>query len=363
MVGPMDPWAIVVAVAKRQHMLIATWQLRIIGISDRAIADRVRHHGWRRLGPGIFALPAPDDPMRSLAAVVLAHARPAGAAMRVSARTAIPTAAADPADESTAEDEPPPFAEPLPDVLVDVALNAGQAVAGLSALWLHGIGSKPTEHHLRILRPVGTAARSSAQVRIGQWTGNLVWLHGLPVVDVAQAFMDIAAGSKSTSGVALHHQLTKHMATADAKRKITLKTLEERMSSAPRFTGRPALRRAVADLKGELAHSATEAKARREVGRVLATYGLTLHPRPFRVELHGRPVGEADLAIVEICLDIEVDGPHHLLPAQREKDQVRDRWMRRAGWEVERFSTELIDLRPVTFAARVEECVRFRLGK
>ncbi|HVM20967.1 MAG TPA: hypothetical protein VM307_13495 [Egibacteraceae bacterium] len=37
--------------------------------------------------------------------------------------------------------------------------------------------------------------------------------------------------------------------------------------------------------------------------------------------------------------------------------------MRRAGWEVERFGTELIDLDPQKFAAEVAECVRARLAR
>ena len=175
--------------------------------------------------------------------------------------------------------------------------------------------------------------------------------------------MYTAAGTKGTTALELHHQLTKLIATADAKRKTTLTFLGARLAAAPRFIGAPALRDAIADLKGELSHSDTEKEARAAVTKVAARYGLRLHPRPFAVELQGRILGEADLAIVEICLDIEIDGPHHLLPAQVEKDHLRDRRMRRAGWEVERFSTDLIDLSPVTFAARVDECIRFRLGK
>ena len=350
----MEPSAVVKAVATRQHMLIAVWQLKIIGISDQAIADRIRSHGWRRLSRGIIALPALDTPKRKLAAVVLSHSRPSGAAERVVARTTT--------DEDLSDDISAHLSEDLSDVLVDEALNAGQAVTGLSALWLHGIASKPSTHTIRLTRAVGTTTRKAVTIRRGPWTGNLVWIDGLPVVDVAQTFMDAAAGDKHTTPLQLHHQLTKLIATADAKRKTTLKVLEERMATAPRFLGAPALRDAIADLKGELSHSRTEKKARTIATRVAAKYGLRLHPRPFAVELNGRTVGEADLPIVAICLDIEVDGPHHLLPSQREKDQLRDRWMRRAGWEVERFSTELIDLRPVTFAARVDECIRFRLG-
>lgn len=187
-------------------------------------------------------------------------------------------------------------------------------------------------------------------------------LVGLPVVDVEQAFIDAAAGDGELTAVQLHHRLTRLIATADAKRATTLDRLDGRIQELGRFVGRPALLRAIRDLRGELSHSATEAKARHIVAKVLAKYAFVLHPRPYAVNLGTRTVGEADLAILPLCLDIEIDGPHHLMPAQSAKDQVRDRWMRRAGWDVERFSTELVDLSPVTFAAQVEECVRFRLG-
>jgi very-short-patch-repair endonuclease len=75
----------------------------------------------------------------------------------------------------------------------------------------------------------------------------------------------------------------------------------------------------------------------------------------------GRRVGEADIAVFEITLDIEIDGPHHRMPEQREADQARDRLVRRAGWEVERFPTELVEQQPVVFRARVQEAIKHRL--
>jgi hypothetical protein len=312
----MDFWAIVAAVAQRQHMMITMWQLRAIAISEHAVRKRISEHGWKRMGRGIIALPTVDMPYRKLAAEVLSHSRPTRAGERVTARTEM--------------------GENLVDVLVDEALNAGQAVTGLSALWLHGIGPKTSTHSIRLARPVGSAARSTSNIRIGQWTGDVVWIGGLPVVDVAQAFMDAAAGDGEMSAMALHHQLTKFIATADGQRKVTLEALEGRVAAVSRFVGAPALRRAIDDLKGELSHSATEKKGRGTIARVAARYGLQSHPRPFAVTVQGRTIGEADIAILQICLDFEIDGPHHLLPTQRDKDQLRDRRMRRAGWEVER---------------------------
>ena len=339
----MGTWETVAAVAAAQHLLITTWQLAYLGVSDHALRNRIAHHGWRRKGWGVVALPGNDTDLARLAALVLAYSKPTGAAERV--RTKIAT--------GTSE----------VDALLEVALDAGQAVCGPSALWLYGVASKPSPHAIRLTRAGGKAVRTGAMLWRGPATDALTRVHGLPVVDVEQAFFDLAAGKDGTSAVALHHQLTKLIATADRTRKTNADALAKRLISAPRFIGGPALRRAIADLKGELSHSATEKKARSIVRKILSKHNLVLHPRPFRVDHGRRTVVEADLAVVTICLDIEIDGPHHLLPVQQRKDQLRDRWMRRAGWEVERFSTELVDLWPVTFAARVEECVRFRLGK
>ena len=116
-------------------------------------------------------------------------------------------------------------------------------------------------------------------------------------------------------------------------------------------------------MRGESTHSGTEKVARRLVEEVLRPYGLSLHPRPYTVEVDGIPIAEADLAVLEILYDIEVDGPDHLDPDQVLLDQRRDLLMRRAKWEVERFPVELIDAQPRVFQARVDATVRLLLGR
>ena len=342
----MRKWAKVAAVAERQHLLITAWQLRLLGVTDAELKARINDHGWKRTTHGVIALPGTDTDHRKLAAAVLAYSRPTGAAVRVADKLK------DAEENSTT----------LVDAVVEAAMTSGQLVTGLSALWLHGIGPKPSERTIRLTKKGGHVARRGVRLRLGAASGDPVRIDGLPVVDVEQAFVDAAAGDGEMTDAQLHHRLARLIATADAKRATTLDRLEVRIQAVGRFVGRPALRRAIQDLRGELSHSATEAKARQIVAGVLAKYELALHPRPFAVKAGSRTVGEADLAIVSLCLDIEIDGPHHLLPAQAAKDHLRDRHMRRVGWEVERFSTELVDLWPVTFAAQVDDCVRFRLG-
>jgi hypothetical protein len=44
----MNVWAIAAAVAEMQHLVLATWQLRALGISAGALSHHVQAHGWRR---------------------------------------------------------------------------------------------------------------------------------------------------------------------------------------------------------------------------------------------------------------------------------------------------------------------------
>lgn len=372
----MRKWAKVAAVAQRQHLLITVWQLRVLGVTDAELKERLDHHGWRRLTHGVIALPGPDTDRRKLAVAVLAYSRPTGAAQRVADKVSSQIGAEKPPEQGTTQrgtqgtkpetkkdaKQNAKYDRALVDALVELAIAGGQVVTGASALWLYGISAKPSTHLIRLTKVGGHGARKGVGLRLGPVCGTITRIDGLPVVDVEQAIVDAAPADPDETALHVHHRLTRLIATADAKRATTVDRLESRVRTMGRFVGRPALLRALKDLRGELSHSGTERKARQAVASVLAKYGHVLHPRPYAVKLGTRTVGEADLAVLSICLDFEIDGPHHLLPQQREKDQLRDRRMRRARWEVERFSTELVDLRPVTFAAQVEECVRFRLG-
>ena len=53
------------------------------------------------------------------------------------------------------------------------------------------------------------------------------------------------------------------------------------------------------------------------------------------------PIGPyiADFAIHAAKLVIEVDGPMHMEARQREKDLVRDDWLKRVGYRIIRFRT------------------------
>ena len=338
----MDKYKAIAAIGKRQHQLITTWQLRMLELSDKAIAERVARREWHRPAVAVISLSGAMSPLRRLAAAVLSLSSPEGADLRV---------------EEAVEGGASRI-----EALVWAAMAASPTVCGRSALWLHGIGPAPSKPWLRLPRKgAGSSARSDTIVRYGPLTGAVHWLEGLPCVDVEQAFMDIPGGRDHSSPLWLHHNLASLVSRAHARRELTLDQLDGRIAGAPRFVGAPTLRRVLADLRGELSHSATEKKARRMIAEVLRRYELALHPQPYPVVHHREIVGEADLAVVRIALDLEIDGPHHRFPEQQAKDRIRDRRMRRASWEVERFPTELVDLSPARFIAEVEECIVARL--
>jgi hypothetical protein len=61
---------------------------------------------------------------------------------------------------------------------------------------------------------------------------------------------------------------------------------------------------------------------------------------------------ELDLFWPDLQLNVEIDGPHHLMPHQMAADAQRDAWLRARGVRVARFPTSRIDRE---FAAVVEE--------
>ena len=335
----MSKWATLSELGVRQHLAVAVWQATALGISGHALRDRVGTHRWARSHAGVVALPGAAGPLHALSAALLAYSRPTSGAARVGTLVK--------------------GGMPMIDALVSAGLDAGPLVCGQSALARCGVASDPSEPWLRLPDRYGHASKEGVRIRYGDYTGQAVWVDGVPCVDVAQAFIDAAPTEEEESSTQRHHRLSRWLAAADARRALTAPELELRIASPRSFYGAPALRRVVADVKGELSHSGTERRARRLAAPVLASFGLRLEPRPYLVEVNGTRLGEADLAVVKIRYDIEIDGPHHLLPAQRQTDEQRDRLMRRrAGWEVERFSTELIDLRPAVFKARVADAVR-----
>lgn len=332
----MTPWQIVAAVAAAQFGLVTRWQLRALGLSRTAIDDRLRGQGWRVLHPGVYALPGvPSSALRRAAAALLACSQPRLAPGRVAAHL----------DEGL----------PCVDALIGAAFGPWAVLTGPTVAHLRGaLKAEPATVHV-LLRPgQSLVARSGTTL---SWAPVLAeeieQIDGLPATVITRALADIAA-----LGPGWFSNLMTAIATADALRQATLDEFES--AAAPRgpFKGKRLLDRALAELRGQLSHSKTEAWARRKVGDIARRYGLTVHPRPYAIEVGGRIVAEADLAIVEVRHGIEVDGPHHLLPAQVVADKRRDRAAGRAGWTTDRYLVTEIEANRRRFLAEVEARIR-----
>lgn len=336
----MEPWEYAAGVMIRQHNLIATWQAEMVGVPRQALARRVRTQGWPRVFRGVTGLPSGPDPLRPLAAAVLAYARPTGGALRVA-----------PTDDDDA----------LIKEVVHAALGAGQAVSGRSGAWLHGFATSPKMHELWLPQSSGRVTRPDIRLRYGgQAAGAIQLVAGLPTLDPTGCVIETARTPIGTMDQRVD-EIVWQMSRADSKRLLTIDRVEQQLDDLGPCCGRDVLERAIAQARGKLSHSRPESRGRDLVAEALAPLGLAAEPRPHAVLHEGRLIAEADIAVLCIRLDIEVDGPHHRFIDQQLKDQQRDRLMRRARWEVERFWTELVDHHPKVFIARVREAAQRRI--
>lgn len=336
----MRYWAIAARVARRQHLVLAQWQLTSLGLCPQAIREHMTRHGWERDALGSIWLPGPSTPIRTVAAGYLAFTKPALAWTRLRVENW--------------EDE-----EQVASALLHGARDSGVAVCGPTAAWLHGLTDLPDDDVWLLLGVhAGRGKRFGVRLRYGAVSPNMVTvIDDLPVLNAEHTIIDNARVPAATPRH-LHYTLVRLLRRAERQRVTTRVKVEAVMASAGKFRGKPVLRDVLADLAGEFVHSLAEAQARRLANEVLAEFGLCLHPEPLEIRLGGTRVAEADLPVVELCYDIEVDGPHHLLPEQQERDRNRDRLAFEAGWWVDRFPTELIELSPRTFQAQVRQTVR-----
>lgn len=323
-----------------QHNLIATWQSEAAGVSRQSLARRVAMQGWPRYFRGVTGLPTGAHPRRLPAAAVLAYARPTGGALRI----------------GTADDD-----DEFVDQVVQAALGAGQALSGRSGAWLHGFAQAPKTHELWLPWDSGRVSREGIRLRYGGApAGAVQMINGLPALDPVGCVIETARTPIGTLDQRVDEVIWQ-MARADSRRLLTVDDVEQRLAQLGSCGGVEVLERAIAEAKGRLSHSRPEGRGRELVAEALAPLGLVPEPRPFLVTHQGRRIAEADIAVVCIRLDYEVDGPHHRFVDKQMEDQQRDRLLRRASWEVERFSDELVLHHPKIFMARVRAAAEARM--
>ena len=235
-------------------------------------------------------------------------------------------------------------------------------VSGRSAAWLHGFAPRPKTHSLWLPSQSSRVLRTGFNLRYGGApAGERVWVDGLPVLDPAGAIIETARTPDGTFRER-EDELLWQLSRADGLRATTVDAVEARALELEPFWGCDVLRSALRKARRTLSHSKTEQRSRALVAEALAPLGLRAEPRPYEVWVAGRRIAEADIAVLTITLDIEIDGPHHRFAEQQRKDSERDRTLRRAGWAVERFPVELVDDRPKVFTAQVRAAAEARLA-
>jgi len=157
---------------------------------------------------------------------------------------------------------------------------------------------------------------------------------GLRVTTVARAIVDLAdRGTAHEVGTALDQALLRGL--------LDRRELDRAVSRARGRRGLRLLLPAVARLsaQGETILSGTE----RDVRDALLDAGL---PRPSmntRIQRPGLLSVRPDLLWPEHRLIVEIDGPQHRMPYQREIDRERDAWFTGEGYRVVRFPVEQVD--------------------
>lgn len=229
-------------------------------------------------------------------------------------------------------------------VAAQLSVGADGLVSDAMAAWILGLIPSPPATTLLVLPYQRRGTRERPGVNLLCTTayapaGRRV-VHGIALPCVEWVLCDLAR-EVGFEG------LCRAIAHADRRRLTTLARLARLADRRGRFEGRPLLARALAGLNGELSHSGAE----RSLRKALSGLGAVPHPRPLLVERAGRRIAELDIAFVPALVDVEVDGPHHLLAAQASTDRARDRQLILALWLPLRFMAWDVD-------ADVRRCAR-----
>lgn len=232
----------------------------------------------------------------------------------------------------------------LPGARRDVWFHAALAISiagedarltAATALFAMGILDDPPEPAFVVV-PEGKGSRKRRDFDVRRschLPSEVVMVEDLPLVPVAYALTDFARDSDDASvAFALSRCLGLRLTKLDAVRAIT----DER----GKFPGSGRMRRVLDDFGDVETHSRRERALRKELNRI----GLT--PSEEQLLLcspDGRRLRLADIPFPDVRLDVEVDGPHHFLPAQQAKDRSVDRQIRGIDWDVLRVTVYEID--------------------
>ena len=227
-----------------------------------------------------------------------------------------------------------------------LSLPDGAVFTGRTVLWLRRI-TTATPREVDILTGPALHLRPRKNTRLFRGAlledDDFVNIEGMPTVAVYRAITDAA-------GVAPVEALVRWIAAMDRLRLGSVDGLAEYAASRGRFVGVVHLRAAIAILRSDLPHSGAERLGR----RALRAAGIRPYPRPYPVRHDGRTIAEIDLAYPDYLYDVEVDGPHHLLPEVAAADKARDRQLTRLQWTIDRFPHEFVTNDPAGFVREVQ---------
>lgn len=170
--------------------------------------------------------------------------------------------------------------------------------------------------------------------RVAMTPEDIVIRRRLPVVPLERAIVDLAEhGSAHEVASALDRSLLLHL--------LDRRRMDEAVGRAHGRHGLKVLLPAMARLSehGETFLSLTERRFRDallEVGLSRPEMNVYIRRR------NGRPA-RPDLFWRDARLIVEIDGPQHEMPYQRELDRQRDAWLIAAGYRVLRFPVALVD--------------------
>lgn len=294
------------ALAARHHGVVTREELLALGIGRHALAWAIRVCVLRRLFPGVYALNGAPDTWRMRA--VAAHRRVDRQLRRK-----------DPVDRS------PPLV----------------AIGGASAAHIHelvGFGRAPgivvsTSRRCRS-RTVETATRHSLD------PVDVTELDGITVTALAWTLLDVATTASRERVCDLVVQVL-------GRDRLGAAELAATAERATGVAGRHVVLEVLTDLTGR-----HRSLAEKRLADACIEVGLPPPDTNRTVKAAGRTY-ELDLYWEDVRLDIEVDGPHHLLADQRQRDRRRDRHLRDDGFEVVRIPVEDIDDDPGEAARRV----------
>jgi hypothetical protein len=217
-----------------------------------------------------------------------------------------------------------------------------------TAARLRGIDPRHTDYRTWITVPFDVVRSQRPGVKITRSrriAGFVSTAHGFPTLNDARTIVDLARlVDAAVLRRVLYDVVNRQVVTVDAV-----------LAAAEDFGGRTgiAMLRQVADEFNSDFESGLEMEAdlafRRE--------GLDLEPQ---VEVWDGPllVARLDFALEKIKLGIEIDGAaSHSTPEARRHDKLRDRALRRRGWQVERFTTEDVRRNPGAMVRHIRAIV------